>query len=673
MGLGTIRRWVPSRRLRPLFAAWTAFCIGDYAYFVLAIVITFVDGGALAVGVATVLNVLPGGLLGPLAATLATSRRPELHLAIGHGARALTMVVTIVAVLGGSSVGVVLALVAVDSLAAATVRPLHSALCVRMAENVADGVAANALTGALLRASALAGPMLAAAGLSVLGIGWAFAVPGLAFVTGTVAAMLIRVSPFKHESPTSGSVLAQLSMAVAGFRAILVSRSATAATSLFLINVTLLGVWFVVSASVAKERLGLGEGGITTVTSAFGAGGLLGALVTMSIVGRSGLSDILAGAMVGWAIALAVIGMIAAPAPGLTLAAGVGAADAVVYAIAPTLVQRSVAQAAMVHAAAGLQSLYMALLAAGGAIGAVLIGSVGVSAALGIAAGSAVLTTALAWPYLRGADQLSSEDAAKLAVIRGTPMLAQLPALSAERLARGATLRTVRAGPSADVIRQGDRGDLFFMIAAGLAEVTVDGRSVATLGPGGSFGEIALLQDVLRTATVTAREDLTLVAVDRASFLGVLAGSAEAVSGIGTAVQFRLATAPVEERLVVLERDAALDGRSVAEMLAAQRPLNALDDGAISELSSAARVLAAPSGALITREGDYGDSYYVILDGAVQVLEGSNPVRKLGPGAGFGEQAILGNVPRTATVRAVEDTTLVAVDRESFQRARQAG
>lgn len=107
--------------------AWTAFYTGDYVYLVLALVITFWEGGALAVAVMTVLSVLPGGLLGPFAATLATSRRPQLHLAVGIGGRALVAAATTVAVLDRAPVGVILALVAADSLVSAAVRPVHGA------------------------------------------------------------------------------------------------------------------------------------------------------------------------------------------------------------------------------------------------------------------------------------------------------------------------------------------------------------------------------------------------------------------------------------------------------------------------------------------------------------------------------------------------------------------
>jgi len=132
-------------KLRPLMTAWTTFYIADIAHLTLAIVFAYRMGGASAVGVATVLNVLPGGLLAPVAAALATCRRPQLHLAMGIGARCLAMVATVVAVLAGAPLGVVLALVAVDSVVSAGVRPLHGALVVRLADTAAEAAAANAL------------------------------------------------------------------------------------------------------------------------------------------------------------------------------------------------------------------------------------------------------------------------------------------------------------------------------------------------------------------------------------------------------------------------------------------------------------------------------------------------------------------------------------------------
>ncbi|WP_077077156.1 cyclic nucleotide-binding domain-containing protein [Mycobacterium numidiamassiliense] len=675
MALAAIRRVARNPQLRMLMAACTAYYIGAFSYFVLLITFAFAAGGAAAVGAATLLAALPAGLVGLLAAPLTTSAHPQLHLAIGIGCRGLAMVAIIVAVLSGAPVSVVLVLVTVDSVASAAVRPLHGALVIRLSGTAAEGAAGNAVTSSLVSAIALAGPALAGLAFEFLGVAWAFALPATVFAAGVVAALLIRMpraDDFRTRAPAPGrSARSQVRLLGAGFRGIIASRPASAATVLFAVNVIVLGVWYVACASVADDRLHLGADGVATIMTVDAAGGLLGALATLSIVGRRGLARVLCGALLGLAVVFASLGATTSSAVGLAAAAGLGAAGAVAYAIAPTLVQRSVARATMVPAVATLQGLYPVGIAAGAIIAPLLIGPFGVPATLGIVGGAAGLISLLAWPRLRHADELSSDEAAKLGVIRATTMLAPLPALALEQLARAATRLTLPAG--CEVIRQGDRGDRFYMIAAGVADVAVDGRRTATLGPGGSFGEIALLDDVPRSSTVTAREDLDLIAVERAEFLSALSDDSASGGRLGQIARTRMATLPVAERLVELNRDTTLSSRAACELLAPQPPMAAMRAEELRQLADSARVLVAADGAVIIREGDYGDTYYVILDGAAQVYEGDLMIRELRPGDGFGELAILRDVPRTATVRALGSTTLLAVDREAFQRAGQTG
>jgi CRP-like cAMP-binding protein len=193
------------------------------------------------------------------------------------------------------------------------------------------------------------------------------------------------------------------------------------------------------------------------------------------------------------------------------------------------------------------------------------------------------------------------------------------------------------------------------------------------LGHGGSFGEIALLHKVPRSSTVTAREDLDLVAIEGEEFLSALCTDSVSVGRVGRVVRARMATPPVSERLVELSDDSGLSDGAARELLALQPPMATIQPAALGELADTARVFAAGDGALITREGDYGDTYFVIVEGAATVFEGETEIRELRPGDGFGELAILRDVPRTATVRAQGDTTLLAVDRDAFHRARQPG
>jgi CRP-like cAMP-binding protein len=90
------------------------------------------------------------------------------------------------------------------------------------------------------------------------------------------------------------------------------------------------------------------------------------------------------------------------------------------------------------------------------------------------------------------------------------------------------------------VFEQGDPGDRFYAIAEGTASVEADGRHIADLAPGEAFGEIALLRDVPRTASVTARTDLALLALERDDFLAAVTGHAGTAEAVSALVETRL-------------------------------------------------------------------------------------------------------------------------------------
>jgi CRP-like cAMP-binding protein len=98
------------------------------------------------------------------------------------------------------------------------------------------------------------------------------------------------------------------------------------------------------------------------------------------------------------------------------------------------------------------------------------------------------------------------------------------------------------------IVSEGERGDDFFIIVSGHADVTIDGEHVRTQGPGDYFGEIALLRDVPRTATVTAREEVELCAIRRDDFLSVVTGH-PAVRAAGEEVVRKRLAAPREPLL----------------------------------------------------------------------------------------------------------------------------
>ena len=132
-----------------------------------------------------------------------------------------------------------------------------------------------------------------------------------------------------------------------------------------------------------------------------------------------------------------------------------------------------------------------------------------------------VVIALLGMPRLRKLDRTVSEPEG-VSLLAGVPLFAPLARPLLEGLAGKLTRIEVPAGT--DVVRVGETGDRFYVIESGRLEATYDGRELSTMGAGECFGEIALLRDVPRTATVTALEDSVLQALDREDFLAAMSG-----------------------------------------------------------------------------------------------------------------------------------------------------
>jgi CRP-like cAMP-binding protein len=126
----------------------------------------------------------------------------------------------------------------------------------------------------------------------------------------------------------------------------------------------------------------------------------------------------------------------------------------------------------------------------------------------------------------------------ELARLRALPIFAPLDAATLEGLARCLDPLEVAAG--APVVQEGEPGDLFYVVADGELDVTVGGEQVGLLGRGDCFGEIALLRNVPRTATVTARTDVLLDALDGTSFVAAVTGHDPSARAAGELVRGRL-------------------------------------------------------------------------------------------------------------------------------------
>ena len=129
-------------------------------------------------------------------------------------------------------------------------------------------------------------------------------------------------------------------------------------------------------------------------------------------------------------------------------------------------------------------------------------------------------------PGLRRIDRAAVVPERQFSLVRGLAMFAPLPRTELERVARQLTRIVTPTG--ADVVVQGETGDRFYVIDAGAFDVIVDGAPIRRLSEGDFFGEIALLHDVPRTATVRAAEDGAVWALDQEEFLATVTGQPQA-------------------------------------------------------------------------------------------------------------------------------------------------
>ena len=208
---------------------------------------------------------------------------------------------------------------------------------------------------------------------------------------------------------------------------------------------------------------------------------------------------------------------------------------------AVTLLQRAAPEEVVGRVFGVLESLLLLTVALGAALAPALVSALGTRGAL-IAAGVLLPgLVVLASGALRRIDAAAKAPIVEVELLRQVPFFASLPEASIERLARRATDEHVAAG--ATIVAQDEPGESFYVVRDGAAEVLVGGASTATLGTGGYFGEIALLRNVPRTATVQARTNTDLLVLTRDDFLTAIVGYAPSLASAEAVVARRLGRA----------------------------------------------------------------------------------------------------------------------------------
>ena len=532
-----IRAALKDPDLRRLQASWMAVNAGMWAYLVTNLVVAYGAGGAAATGLLGVASFIAPTVVSPFAGVPAARWRPERVLAAVTALRVLAVALTVGLVAFDGPIVLLVPLVLLESGAGAIGRSLQIALQPLLARSPAELVAANVAAGTAEGLGTFAGPAVSAVLLAVAG-------PVGAYL-GVLAIYALAVASIAgmHVPPTRpGQVPSVRKELGAGFRAGLLHRGPALILTGFWIQAGVRGALIVLTVVAAIELLGMGDSGAGLLNAAFGAGGVLGAIGAVALAGRTRIAPWFSAALAGWGLPVVILGLIVSPAVAIALMVVVGASNAVLDVAGFTLLQRAVPNAARVAVMGLLISGAGATMAIGGFVAPILVDGLGIEGAL-VATGVILpLVAVVTWPGIRNVDREAVVDTAKLTRIRADPLFAPLSMAMIEQLAGQLVPATFEAG--AELIQEGEPGDRYYLIERGRVVVSQAGQRMREQGPGESVGEIALLFDVPRTASVRALEPVETLTLSRDDFLGTLCGQTASRRIADTIVMERLATRP---------------------------------------------------------------------------------------------------------------------------------
>ena len=546
--LFALRTAARNPELRRVELAWGGAIAAEWAHFVALGVFAYQQGGATAVGVAGLARLLPAAAMAPIAASVGDRVRRERFLlgiaTVGASALALSA-------LGAATDDQVLVLVSAAVMGVSTTlfRPALQALLPSLAHTPEELIAANGSTSIVESAGAIGGPLLAGAIVAIADVSAVFAAGAAMFLVAAGVMLRVRVEgrvPFD----ASTSAGARMRAAGAGFRAIGRNPQARLIVALAIAQTFVRGCLNVLIVVAVFRVLHNDAAHVGYLTAALGLGGLIGALGAMTLETRR-LAVPFGLALLFWGAPIVLIAPASYTVAASFLLAIVGAANSVEDVCLFTLLQRLVPDSVLTRVLGAFWGLAMGAVAVGSIVAPAIVAALGPKAAFVVVGMFLPLLAMLAFGRLAEIDR-SVAPVPELAVLEKVPIFAPLSIAMKERIA--ANLKPVLAPAGDEVIRAGEAGDRFYIVDRG--ELAIDSGPMHVLvAEGDYFGEIALLYDVPRTATVTALTDVRLYALQRHAVLEAVTGHS-AANAAGRRIS--------ETRLEVLAATAADPGHPSA-------------------------------------------------------------------------------------------------------------
>jgi MFS family permease len=522
--------------IRRLELGWAISVFGHWAYGIALAVYAFDKGGAGAVGLVGLFRFLPPAIFGPFTAMLADRYRRELVIIGANLSRAVLLGLTAAVMAADGPLWLIYLLTALVAIAFSAIRPAQAALLPGLAATPVELTSANVATSTIEAVGIFGGPALGGLLLAATSPALVVAVAGVGFIFSAAIVARIRPQPAPERPEEGRHIVREFA---AGYVTLVQERGLRVLVILLIAQTLVAGSLNVLIVVTALQLLDLDEGGVGYLTSALGIGGVLGAIVSVGLVGRARLTADFTAGIVLWGLPIALIGLWPEPIPAFLLLMVVGLGNTLVDVSAFTLLQRAVPDEVLGRVFGAVQSLWVGTIGLGSILAPVAIDLFGIKGAL-VATGSLLpILAAICWRRLKVLDRAEIPER-ELELLHGISIFRPLPAPILEGLAGAMLPLHVEAGR--EIVREGEAGDRFYVIASGEVEIVTHGEVINHEGPGEFFGEISLLRDVPRTATVRAKTDVELRALERDDFIAAVTGHAASAEAADSIVATRLSS-----------------------------------------------------------------------------------------------------------------------------------
>jgi predicted MFS family arabinose efflux permease len=436
----------------------------------------------------------------------------------------------------------VFALATLAALVTAPFRPAVGAIMPQLARTPGELTAANGTINTLESLAFFLGPAIGGLLLTAFDVPLVVIFNAATFLWSALLVLAIRIpakgpktsdsavtgtdTPEVNGSPTADAVAPEgfIAESMAGFRALWRDPDLRLISGVYCSQTIVAGASAVFIVEMAVQMTSFGPRGVGYLDSVFGIGALLGGLVAIGRAPAGRLATDFGLGVLFWGLPLLLTAVWPQMWAAFLAVFVMGGANPIADVNASTILQRTTDDSVLGRVFGALDTALIASMALGAAAMPLLIDVLGFQGAL---AALALMVSAAVLPAFRRLRRMDAalREPAELVLLRRMPLFAPLEPKALEAIVGQLVRVEVPAGVA--VIREGEEGDRFYVIESGALVATFHDRELSHMGPGDPFGEIALLHDVPRTATVTAELDSVLHALERADFLAAVTGSAE--------------------------------------------------------------------------------------------------------------------------------------------------